>query len=135
MPTVVRMKKLIVFDDLFASMDATFAKMDSLFSDVFADTRSRKPSVRSSTGYEIADEDGVRSITVEVPGCGPEDVDVSLESGILSVRWTEGRGGALDFRIGKGVAPESLSAKVAKGVLRVAFPRSPDAPAAKVKVT
>lgn len=127
-----------LFDDAFKAMDRAFSSMDEAFSnaDLFGTgSRASSRAARRGPGYEINDGEAGRSILVEVPGCGPEDVDVTIGGGVLTVRWTAGRTGELQFRVGQRVTPESLVAKVDKGVLTVSLPRTERAEPARVRVT
>lgn len=93
-----------------------------------------------------AGDEHAYEITLELPGVDADDVDVRIESGVLTVRGEKraehaesGRHfhvrervyGAFEraFRLPDGVDEDKIAADFADGVLTLRLPRSPTAPA------
>lgn len=107
---------------------------DSLFGDFFGDARARTAGSYAAKAY-----DDRRTISVDVPGCGPEDVEVTHDGEVLSLSWRAGRAGSLRFSIPEGTDAGAISAKVEKGVLTATLPflrrRDPEKKTVRVQVT
>jgi HSP20 family protein len=116
---------------------------------------------QATTGYEkawdapaevIETENEIR-FSIEVPGMRPEDIDVTLENGILTVsgdkrlvrregetddqyRLFERRYGrfARSFRIPPTVATDRVNAECEHGVLTITLPRAEEARPRKIEV-
>lgn len=77
-------------------------------------------------------------IEIEVPGCGPTEVDVNVVEGRLTVRWTPkmtGKEQERTFSLSKNVAVDGVQAIVKHGYLTVTIPGVPGkTPAHKVTV-
>lgn len=94
------------------------------FDNVFAAMGGTAEAPRSS--YELVRGDEKDLIRVDVPGCGPEDVDVELSGSVLLVRWNGRTGKALlKFKVAQHVRAEAVEATVEKGVLSVRLPKAP----------
>lgn len=78
------------------------------------------------------------TVEIEVPGCKPDGVDVSLEDGRLSVSWTPrmtGEKQSRTFSLSKSADLDAIVAKVADGYLVVTIPCADVKPASrKVRV-
>lgn len=86
--------------------------------------------------YEFISGKAVNMITVEVPGCGPDDVDVTVADKIVGVVWRGRRPGKLEFRIPPSSDAEAVTASVGKGILEVHIPNTAASrEARKVRVT
>jgi HSP20 family protein len=101
---------------------------------------------------DIQETDGGYTFRMDVPGLKPEDLEVELHEGILSIRGSrneekreedkgyvrvERRQGsfARQFRVPTSVRAENLSAKVAEGVLTIEVPKGEGPEARKVPVS
>lgn len=100
----------------------------------------------------VAEHDGAIEVTAEIPGCAPEDVDVQLKDGVLTIKGekkVEKDDKQKDFHVMErsyGVFERSFSlpadvdaAKVEaafdKGVLRVSLPKLPEQQLRSQKIT
>lgn len=133
-------------------------RMDRLFSDVFglgsynngltADAESTAAWLPAVDVYETAD--GLR-VVAELPGVAPENVKVSVEQGVLTLRGekfqrTEDRDENVhrfersygtfsrSFQLPSSVDAEKVDAKLEHGVLTVSLPKAEKAKAREVSV-
>jgi HSP20 family protein len=100
----------------------------------------------------VAEHDGAIEVTAEIPGCAPEDIDVQLKDGVLTIKGekkVEKDDKQKDFHVMErsyGVFERSFSlpadvdaAKVEaafdKGVLRVSLPKLPEQQLRSQKIT
>lgn len=92
-------------------------QFDAAMSEAFGGREPRR------AGYRFVTEDGVNVIQVDVPGCGPEDVEAVVRGRLLDVAWKAGsREGSLSFKIPSSADPAKVSASVRHGVLSVRLP-------------
>ena len=134
-------------------------EMDRMLSGVFAEP-SWPPVFGMRAGgreavphMDVSETDEAIEVTLDMPGVEPEDVDVSLDDGILSVtgtRETEEREEDKDknfhrverFRgrfvrrlaLPHGVENDKIEAHQDKGVLKIRVPKSPEAKAAAKRI-
>jgi len=80
-------------------------------------------------GYELYEEDDEFVLSVEVPGFGPEEIDVSWDSGVLNIaaehedeRRGESRKYHRRFRFPKRIDDGSIEAQYNNGILEVRLP-------------
>ena len=99
---------------------------DSLFSD------PTFPEIRRARGlsYEIKPDDNAVIAEVEVPGCSPTDVKVSVEGRAITVETP--RGNAY-FTIGARIDMDNIEASIQHGLLRLRVPKR-EAKKVEVKV-
>lgn len=100
---------------------------------------------------DIVERDGAYLIKAELPGVAPEDIDVHVEDGVLTLRGErkheseETRGGyrrverrygsfSRSFALPKGTNVDSIEAQVDSGLLTVTVPKPAEASARKVEV-
>ncbi|XYH92593.1 Hsp20/alpha crystallin family protein [Sorangium sp. So ce1128] len=92
------------------------------------DAAWRWPAQAAVPRADVLERDGAWEILCDVPGMGPEDIEVVAESGAIAIRgarrWD---GGSSEFVRSfplRGVTPSSdVSASLSNGVLRVRVPR------------
>lgn len=130
------------FDRNFSIFDHMFRDLDrALFSRTATDS-ARVESGRVGSGLDIEEVDDGWMVRVLVPGLGPKDVEVTVESDILTIsaeRPTPTPEGARLIRrerpaftlqrslsIGRDVNVDEISATVQRGVLEVHLPRLPE---------
>ena len=130
------------------------SQMDQLFESAFGSGRSDR-----TDGYELANlpvdihqTDDAYTIDAAVPGFRPEDVEVTLEDGVLTIRGSlraedsrdekgyirrERRMSAVYRQIGlpQEVQADGISASFSNGVLTVRVPRTPKAQPKRIPVT
>ena len=112
------------------------------------------PATRSEwlPAVDIKETDGGYTFHMEVPGIKPEDLDVELHDGVLSIRGsrkeekkeedkgfvrTERRSGSFSrqFRVPTNAPADSITARVDDGVLTIEVPKGSEPAARKVKVS
>ena len=117
--------------------------MDRLFEDSFVRPRSWAFGNFDSYGFPVDVTNGTDSITVEasLPGFKPEDVDITVENGVLSINAEtrserqEGEGETLvqEIRRGRvsrtialptGIEPDRATATFEDGVLKLQIPKA-----------
>ena len=98
----------------------------------------------------VENEDGY-TLTAEVPGIKEKDIDLEIKDGLMTLkghteesqekeedhyrmREFSRRSFERSFRIGEGVDPDKISAKLGNGVLTVALPKKEEAKPKTVKV-
>ena len=84
---------------------------------------------RSSTDYELYEEDDEFVLSIELPGFDPEEITASWDSGILNVaaehedeRRSERKTYHRRFRFPKDVDDEAITAEYNNGILEVRLP-------------
>jgi HSP20 family protein len=112
------------------------------------------PATRSGTWaprVDVFDKDGTLVVRAEVPGVKPEDIEVTVEGGVLSITGsrsftteTEEKGfhrkeifeGSFcrEIMLPEGTDPASVKAVSKDGILEVVVPRSPEVLPRKVTV-
>ena len=82
-----------------------------------------------SSDYELYQEDGGFVLSIDLPGFGREDIDLTWEEGVLNVaaeRVDEDRGRKRTyhrrFRFPKDVDTDAISATYTNGILEVTLP-------------
>lgn len=114
-------------------------EMNRLFDDMLTRTT---PSATWAPPVDVREDDREISIDVELPGVKPEDVDVTCDNGLLSIRGqksaerkegTEGEYHLVErtygtftrsFRLPKGVDDSKITADFEHGVLHVRVPKA-----------
>jgi len=114
-------------------------EMNRLFDDMLTRTT---PSATWAPPVDVREDDGEISIDVELPGVKSEDVDVTCDNGLLSIRGqksaerkegTEGEYHLVErtygsftrsFRLPKGVDDSKITADFEHGVLHVRVPKA-----------
>ncbi|MBO0701525.1 MAG: Hsp20/alpha crystallin family protein [Candidatus Dormibacteraeota bacterium] len=106
------------------------------------------------TGFprvDVKDAEDHLEIVAEVPGVKAENVEVTVENGVLSIAakadqtqsedrngyvWRERRQQSLQraFRLPRGTAPEQVEASLENGLLTVSIKKAPAAAPAKIAV-
>ena len=124
-----------------------FRELDRLFS--MAASGTRAPLGMPMDVYR--GEDGSYHVEADLPGAGPDSIEVTVEHGVLTIKAertphygdseqviaAERPQGsfARQLSLGEGADAENLTASYADGVLHVTIPASPKAQARRVKVT
>ncbi len=124
-----------------------FRELDRLIS--MATSGTRAPLGMPMDVYR--GEDGSYHVEADLPGAGPDSVEVTVEHGVLTIKAertphygdseqviaAERPQGsfARQLSLGEGADTENLTASYADGVLHVTIPASPKAQARRVKVT
>ena len=100
----------------------------------------------------VAEQDGALEITAEMPGCAPEDIDVQLKDGVLTIKGEkkvekddkqkdyhvmERSFGMVErsFTLPAEVDASKVEAAFDKGVLKVTLPKLPEAQSKSQKIT
>jgi HSP20 family protein len=126
----------------------------SRFGDLFDREPFLSPASRAEwlPPVDIKETDGGYTFHMDVPGMKPEDLDVELHEGVLSIRGsrteekreedkgyvrTERRHGSFSrqFRVPTNVQADSLKAEVKDGVLTIEVPKGAEQGARKVTVS
>jgi HSP20 family protein len=119
--------------------------LDRLFDETTQPARTWMPRV------DVIDEDTGLVVRTEVPGIDPDDIDITIEGGTLTI--SGNRSFENDENTGtyhrreifegsfrrtvllpEGVAPESVSATSKDGILEITVPKRPEVLPRKVKV-
>lgn len=113
--------------------------MNRLFDDMLARTA---PSSSWAPPVDVREDDGAISITAELPGVNPDNVEVTSDAGVLTIRGQkteerkEGQEGqyhlvertfgsfSRSFRLPKGVDESKITATFDQGVLKVQVPKA-----------
>lgn len=102
------------------------------------------PEIPLAPVVELIDRDGEYCITAELPGLAPEDVEIRVSEGLLTIRgekteetqdekadflMSERRYGAFQrsLRLPAGADADKITATLAQGVLTVTLPKTPEA--------
>jgi len=105
----------------------------------------------AAPAVDVAEKDGVYEITAELPGMEEKDIDVSVASGMLTIKGekkeekeenrkdyhlSERRYGAFErsFGIPDGVDADKIAASFKKGVLTITLPKTPEAKKQEKKI-
>jgi HSP20 family molecular chaperone IbpA len=77
-------------------------------------------------------EDGA-TLTVDMPGLGPEDVELTFQDGVLSIRGKrDQRSYAYSVTLGDAFDPDHIEAALDRGVLTVHAHKKPEAKPRKI---
>lgn len=105
--------------------------------------------VMAGPKIDILEKDNALQLIWDVPGAGPEDVDVTFDNGLLTLRAVRKvdygdaklhraervRGEfSRSFRIGDGYDTSQITATLHNGVLTVTVPKRPEATAKKIPI-
>jgi HSP20 family protein len=81
------MANLVRWEDPFAGLTSLHSHIDDIFNDFFNTSSSRLPSLASMTAMDVYSEDDKRLIAeVQAPGFNPDDIQVSVNQGILEIK-------------------------------------------------
>ena len=142
-PAVLRARRApVAWHDVFGRFDRVF---DSEGGSRFSLAWSPVTDVRE-------DEDGL-NVVVELPGLGSEDVNVSVENGVLSIsgekkqvtedgedesnyHLVERRYGSFErtFRLSRSIDSDKVKAKFDKGLLTIDIPKSEKAKKRQIEI-
>ncbi|MDQ6855569.1 MAG: Hsp20/alpha crystallin family protein [Candidatus Dormibacteraeota bacterium] len=126
-------------------------QMDELFQSTLPQTESRSGGEHFSLPVDIRQSEEAFTIEASVPGFNPENVEVTFEDGVLSIKGTysdehekagadyvrrERRTGSVYRQIGlpAEVRPDEISAAFHQGVLTVTVPRAAKAQPKRIRV-
>lgn len=143
----------IVRYDPFGSLNRLHGELNRLFQDSVAgnDDQSRVVTGTWSPAVDIREESDRYVITADVPGVKPEDIEVTLEDGVLTLKG-ERRVASADtaeglkrveraqgvfyrrFALPDNVDTESVRAHGAHGVLEIEVPKGGRAEARRIQV-
>lgn len=135
----------------WGELDTLHTQMDQLFQQVFGEPLTRNGGDTVSLPVDIRQTDGAYVLEASVPGFRPEDVEVTFDNGILTVRGErreesekkEGeyvrreRRAASVYRqvsLPSEVEAERISAGFENGVLTITVPRTPKAQPKRIPV-
>ncbi|MDQ6847325.1 MAG: Hsp20/alpha crystallin family protein [Candidatus Dormibacteraeota bacterium] len=136
------------WNDLFSLHN----RMDQLFQSTMPETESRNGGEHVSLPVDIRQSDEAFTIEASVPGFDPQNVEVTFEDGVLSIKGTydeqrehggdgyvrrERRTGSVYRQIGlpAEVRADEISASFHNGVLTVTVPRAAKAQPKRIAVT
>lgn len=125
-------------------------EMNRLFGDFFAVPVTRLEGIMPPANFVETEE--AYGVEVEVPGFGRDEIEVTMEQGVLSIHGsrseeteeTEGTfhlrerstgSFARRFKMPRAVDAEKLTATLENGVLRVDLPKAAEAKARTIDVT
>lgn len=123
-------------DRFFEQVEREFAEIGAAFDREF--TVVDEKTVSSRPGCKVEKVKGQTTILVEVPGCSPQDVQVHLADGIVTVKAPTLNGDRVyQFRVGVKVDASDITATVKDGLLTLLIKRDqqPAPPSGTVKVT
>lgn len=79
-------------------------------------------------------EDGA-TLTVDMPGLGPDDVELTFQEGVLSIRGKrDQRSYAYSVTLGEAFDPDHIEAALDRGVLTVHAHKKPEARPRKISI-
>jgi HSP20 family protein len=82
---------------------------------------------------KVANDDDGSTITVDMPGIGPEDLELTFQDGNLAISGKRGeRTYSYTVALGDAVDPEHIEADLDKGVLTVRAFKKPEAKPRKI---
>lgn len=80
-------------------------------------------------------EDGA-TLTVDMPGLGPDDIDLTFQAGVLAIQGKRGdRSYAYQVTLGDTFDPDHIEANVDRGVLTIQAHRKPEAKPRKIALS
>lgn len=130
------------FDQLFGALRSGFSRPPFGGSDL--DPYWRRAAGRNATpAVDIVETDDRYELTAELPGLDPEQIDVKLADGRLTIKGekkeekeekkegyylSERRFGSFQrsFAVPEGIDPDKVSADFANGLLKITLPKSPE---------
>ncbi len=109
------------------------------------------PTADWAPAVDIKEEEGRYVLVADIPGVNPEEIDIQMENGILSIKGernselkTEHEGfkrierkhGIFErrFTLPEGVNPQAINAKSSNGVLTVSIPKQETVKPRKITV-
>ncbi|NQV31138.1 MAG: Hsp20/alpha crystallin family protein [Phycisphaeraceae bacterium] len=124
--------------------------LDDLFSGFLANTCSRS-TAKTWPSVDIINKDVQIEVRVEVPGCKPDDINITVESDVLTISgekqqtqetkedalyYRESVSGSFrrDIRLPAEVDANKIEASYEQGILNLVCPKSDKAKAFKVKI-
>jgi HSP20 family protein len=127
--------------DMFRSLHR---EIDHLFDDFTRGFPTFGDAGIMPVNLDVAETDKAFEVTAELPGAKPEDVDISLSDGVLTVKgekktekddkqknyhMIERSYGSFQrsFRLPAEVDPNKVEARFDNGVLRITLPKAPEA--------
>jgi HSP20 family protein len=113
--------------------------------------RAANPGAHFNPAVDIVEQHDAYLVKAELPGVAPENIDVQVEDGVLTVRGErkheseQSRGGyrrversygtfSRSFVLPKGTNAEAIAAQVDSGVLTISIPKPAPTSARKVEV-
>jgi HSP20 family protein len=113
--------------------------------------REWMPSLAASPAIDLIERDGGFELSVELPGLGPDDVEIRMTENTLTVKAekseetkdeegeyhvSERRYGTIlrSIRLPDGIDTEKVEAKFDNGVLKVSLPKSAKAKASERRI-
>lgn len=138
--------------DPFRQMMSLRQMMDRLLEDAFVMPREFYTTAPSTTALNVYEEDNNLIVEAPMPGVKPEDIDVTLDGGTLTIRGEtkvekerkernylihEYRRGSYlrSLRLPETVDPNAAQATFENGVLRLVFRKSEQAKPKRIAVT
>jgi HSP20 family protein len=138
--------------DPFRQMMSLRQMMDRLFEDAFVMPREGQMSAAEGTALDVYEEGNNLVVEAHLPGMKPEEVDVTVEGGMLTIRGEtkseqerkdrnylirEHRQGsfARSVRLPDNIDPDKVQANFDNGVLRIEFPRPEQTRAKRIQLT
>jgi HSP20 family protein len=81
------MANLVRWEDPFAGLTSLHSHIDDIFNDFFNTSSSRLPSLANMPATDVYTEDDKQLVTeVQAPGFSPNDINVSVNQGILEIK-------------------------------------------------
>ncbi|MBP0050055.1 Hsp20/alpha crystallin family protein [Marinobacterium sp. AK62] len=138
-------------------MNRDLTRFNSLFDDTFLNDFFRPLATRSNgdkvAAIDVHETDAAYTVNVDMPGVKKEDIKLSLENGVLTVKGEtrkedkEEKDGKLirqerhvgqfirQLSVGSDVDAQSVSAAFNDGVLSITLPKKPAAPEEGVHIS
>jgi HSP20 family protein len=131
-------------NDMFSNLHREIDRVFSDFGRGVPAFGSLGQNGRMDLRVNVAEQDGAIEVTAEIPGVSPEDIDVQLKEGMLTIRGekkeekdeknkdyhvVERSYGMFErsFRLPAEVDSQKVEASFDKGVLKVTLPKLPEA--------
>jgi len=131
------------------STDALFRPLFSLGLPWSLGADLAPPALAGAPQVDILEHDGGVELVCDVPGCGPDDIGITAEKGVLTIharRKAEGDGAAMirserfhgeftrSFALGEHYDMDQVSASLQNGVLTVRVAKRPEAAPRRIPV-
>jgi len=124
---------------------------DEMFGSLFSSFRRPMFETGLTPAIDVVEKDGMLAIKAEVPGCSAEDIDISVNDGVLSIsgekkqEHEENEDGFHHYersygsftrsvRLPENIDLSSIEANCSEGVLTISMAKSEDAKPVKIKV-